>query len=141
MILNDLITRASLRMGSKIERRDRLEESIPADYSHSRFLPRGYRGSVARYLYLLDQLQQLQGFAGAIVDCGVSTGHGALLFLLCSEYVGVERNYCGLDSFEGFPDSTVEDETTPIQGKEFYARPPATVLRVLRDGRIPGATI
>jgi hypothetical protein len=140
-VLNDLIKRAFLYLGLKIERRDPLEESIPADYNHSPFLPRVYRGSLDRYLYFLDQLQKLQGVAGDIVECGVSIGHGALLFLLCSEYLGVERNYYGFDSFEGFPEAVAEDETTPIAGKGFYASPPATVLRVLRDGRIPEETI
>ena len=128
-------------MGLKVERRDPLEESIPADYNHSPFLPRVYRGSLDRYLYFLNQIEKVREVEGDIVECGVSIGHGALLFLLLSEYVGVERTYVGFDSFEGFPDPEAKDEKTPIRGKGFWANPPETVLRVLRDGRVPEKTI
>jgi hypothetical protein len=127
--------------GFKIERPDPLEETIPADYNHSPFLPRVYRGSLDRYLYFLSQLEAIRNIAGDIVECGVSIGHGALLFLLLSEYLGVERTYYGFDSFEGFPDPVAEDEATPITGKEFWASPAATVLRVLKEGRVPEAQI
>lgn len=123
--------------GLKLERRDRLEETIPADYNHSPFLPRVYRGSLDRYLYFLDQLEKVRRIEGDIVECGVSIGHGALLFLLMSEYLGVERTYYGFDSFEGFPSPVARDGVTPITGKDFWASPPETVMRVLRDGRIP----
>ena len=128
-------------VGLKIERRDPLEESIPADYDHSPFLPRISRGSLDRCLYFLNQLEKIRGVEGDIVECGVSIGHGALLFLLLSQYLGVERTYYGFDSFEGFPDPVAQDETTPITGKDFWANPPETVLRVLRDGRVPEKTI
>src|SRR6266567_2397521 len=132
-----LIKRGFRYVGFKVERIDRLEETIPADYNLSPFLPRVYRGSLDRYLYFLNQLETVRNVPGDIVECGVSIGHGALLFLLLSEYLGVERTYYGFDSFEGFPDPVAQDETTPITGKEFWASPPDTVLRVLRDGRVP----
>ena len=136
-MLKGLVKRGFHAAGIKIERRDPLEESIPSDYNHSPFLPRVYRGSLDRYLYCLDQLDKVRAIEGDIVECGVSIGHGALLFLLLSEYLGVERTYYGFDSFEGFPDPVPEDETTPITGKDYWANPPETVLRVLRDGRVP----
>ena len=137
MQVKDLIKRIFYSAGYKIERRSPLEESIPSDYNHSPFLPRVYRGSLDRILYLKDQVERIRNVEGDIVECGVSIGHGALLFLLFSEYVGVPRTYCGYDSFEGFPDPIEKDETTPITGKGFWASPPETVLKVLRDGRIP----
>ena len=140
-MLKDLIKRGFSMVGLKVERRDPLEESIPADYNHSPFLPRVYRGSLDRYLYFLSQVERVRDVEGDIVECGVSIGHGTLLFLLLSEYVGVERNYVGFDSFEGFPDPVVQDEKTPITGKDFWANPPETVLRVLRDGRVSEKTI
>src|SRR5947209_7413068 len=136
-----LIKRGFRYAGFKVERTDPLEGTIPADYNHSPFLPRVYRGSLDRYLYFLNQLETVRDVPGDIVECGVSIGHGALLFLLLSEYLGVERTYYGFDSFEGFPDPLAEDETTPITGKGFWANPPETVLRVLRDGRVPEKTI
>ena len=136
-VFKSWIKRAFRYIGFKIERVDRLEETIPADYNHSPFLPRVYRGSLDRYLYFLDQLEKLKGIDGDIVECGVSIGHGALLFLLMSEYLGVERTYYGFDSFTGFPDPVEKDGVTPIRGRGFWASPSDTVLRVLRDGRIP----
>src|SRR2546425_12273808 len=132
-----LMKRGFRYAGFKVERIDRLEETIPADYNHSPFLPRVYRGSLDRYLYFLDQLETVRNVPGDIVECGVSIGHGALLFLLLSEYLGIERTYYGFDSFEGFPDPVAKDETTPITSKDFWANPPEIVLRVLRDGRVP----
>lgn len=140
-MFKDLIKRGFRYAGLKIERRDPLEETIPADYNHSPFLPRVYRGSLDRYLYFLNQLERISGIEGDIVECGVSIGHGALLFLLLSEYLGIERTYFGFDSFAGFPDPVEMDEVTPITGRDFWASPPETVLRVLRDGRIPDDTI
>jgi hypothetical protein len=86
-------------------------------------------------------LEQVRNVDGDIVECGVSIGHGALLFTLLSDYMRRPRTYYGFDSFEGFPDPTPKDEMTPITGKGFWANPPDTVLRTLRDGRVPEETI
>jgi O-methyltransferase len=136
-MLNAAFKHIAHHLGYKIERRDALEESIPADYNHSPFLPRVYRGSLDRIMYFRDQLERVATVEGDIVECGVSIGHGALLFLLLSEYIGVERTYYGFDSFEGFPAPVEKDEKTPITGRDFWANPPETVMKVLRDGRIP----
>lgn len=131
------LIKQSLRLaGYKLEKIDPLEESIPADYNHSPFLPRVYRGALDRYLYFKDMVEKVQGVEGDIVECGVSLGYGALLFTLFSDYLGKPRTYYGFDSFEGFPDPVEKDEVTPITGKGFWANPPDTVLRVLRDGRL-----
>ncbi len=122
------------RLGYKIEKIDPLEESIPGDYNHSPFLPRVYRGALDRYLYFKDMLERVQGVEGDIVECGVSLGHGALLFTLFSDYIGKPRVYYGFDSFEGFPEPVAKDEMTPITGRGFWASPPETVLKVLQDG-------
>jgi len=129
------------RAGFTIERRDPLLESIPAEYCRSPFLPLVYRGSLHRYLYFLDQVQRVRDLEGDIVECGVSIGHGALLFQLLSEYVKRPRVYWGFDSFEGFPEPAEKDEVTPITGKGFWASPPEAVLRTLRDGRLPEEVI
>src|SRR5688500_15620888 len=127
-MLKQWIKRGFHLAGLKVERRDRLEETIPADYNHSAFLPRVYRGSLHRYLYFLDQLDKVKHLEGDIAECGVSIGHGALLFLLISEYLGVERTYYGFDSFEGFPAPVAEDGHTPIRGEDYWANPSDTVL-------------
>lgn len=141
ILLKSWIRRAFRYAGLKIERRDPLEERIPADYNHSPFLPRVYRGSLDRYLYFLDRLERVKGVDGDIVECGVSIGHGAPLFLLIGEYLGVERTYYSFDSFTGFPDPVAQDGVTPIKRRGFRASPTSTVLKVLRDGRIPEGKI
>ncbi len=135
-MLKQLVKRGFHHAGFKIQRRDPLEETIPADYNHSPFLPRVSRGSLDRIMYFRDQLERVKDIEGDIVECGVSIGHGALLLLLLSDFIGVERTYYGFDSFEGFPNAGEQDETTPITGKGFYANPPQTVMKVLTDGRV-----
>ena len=136
MSIKSPIRRILRTLGYTIKKIDLLEESIPADYNHSPFLPRVYRGALDRYLYLKDMLEKSQNIEGDIVECGVSIGHGALLFTLLSDYIGKPRTYYGFDSFEGFPNPIDKDENTPIKGKGFWASPPEAVLKVLRDGRI-----
>lgn len=136
MPFKSAIKRSLHALGYKIEKIDPLEESIPADYNHSPFLPRVYRGALDRYLYFKDMVEQVQEVDGDIVECGVSIGYGALLFTLFSDYIGRPRIYYGFDSFEGFPDPVEKDETTPIKGKGFWATPPDTVLKVLHDGQL-----
>lgn len=131
------IKSALRRFGYKLERIDPLEESIPADYNHSPFLPRIYRGALDRYLYFKDMVESVGDVEGDVVECGVSIGHGALLFSLFGEYFGKRRTYYGFDSFEGFPDPIDKDEKTPITGPGFWANPPETVMKVLTDGRLP----
>lgn len=136
MSLKTIARRALRSLGYKIEKIDPLEESIPDGYNHSPFLPRVYRGALDRYLYFKDMVECVRTVEGDIVECGVSIGHGALLFTLFSDYIGTPRMYHGFDSFEGFPDPVEKDEVTPIKGKGFWANPPDTVLKVLRDGRL-----
>jgi hypothetical protein len=37
-------------------------------------------------------VEKVQGVEGDIVECGVSIGHGALLFILFSDYIGKPRS-------------------------------------------------
>src|SRR5262249_1221250 len=87
-------------------------------------------------MYFRDQLERVRNVDGDIVECGVSIGHGTLLFLLLSDFIGVERTYYGFDSFEGFPDAVAKDGSTPITSKGFYASPAETVMKEVRDGRV-----
>jgi hypothetical protein len=141
MLLKSTTKRVLRHFGYKIEKIDVLEESIPADYNHSPFLPRIYRGSMDRWLYLKDMVEAVKAVEGDIVECGVSIGHGALLFTLMSDYIGRPRTYYGFDSFEGFPSPVEKDETTPIPGKGFWANPQETVLKVLKEGRLSDEVI
>jgi hypothetical protein len=135
-MLKSLVKSAFRSAGLDVHRRDPLEEAIPPDYDRSAFLPRMSRTILYRTMYFRDQLERVKRVEGDIVECGVSIGHGALLFLLLGEYMEVERTYYGFDSFEGFPPPVAEDGVTPIKGPGLYASPPDVVLRVLKDGKI-----
>jgi hypothetical protein len=140
-MLKSLVKKAFRGAGLDVRRRDPLEEAIPPAYNRSPFLPRVSRATLYRMMYFRDQLERVKHLDGDIVECGVSIGHGALLFLLLSEFVGVARTYYGFDSFEGFPPPLEKDGITPIKGPGLYASPPELVLQVLKDGRIPDEVI
>lgn len=136
MSINSAIKQTPRNLGYRIEKSDPVEDSIPADYSHSPFLPRMYRGARDRYLNFKDMVEKVKPVEGDIVECGVSIGHGALPFTSLSDYMGKPRIYFRFDSFESFPHPVAKDETTPIKGKGFSASPPDTVLNVLGNGRV-----
>ncbi len=140
-MLKTLVKKAFRAANLKVEWRDKLAESIPPGYHQSPFLPRIYRGQIEKLMYWRDQIERIKDVEGDIVECGVSIGHGTLLFLLLNEFVGVERTYYGFDSFEGFPNPVEKDEVTPIEGERFWASPPEIVMKTLRDGRIPEEVI
>ena len=111
-MLRNLLKSTLRRAGYKIEKLDPLEESIPADYNRSPFLPCIYRGYLNRVPYFKNQLERIKGVEGHIVECGVSIRHGALLLTLLSEIVGIERTYYGFDPFKNFPEPVEKDEVT-----------------------------
>lgn len=122
--------------GYEINTRDPLVEQIPGDYTTSPFLPTIRKGIIHKLFYYEDIFSRASELPGDIVECGVSIGQGALTFLLLCDYCGIERDYFGFDSFEGFPSPQLQDGLTPIKGTRFYANPPEAVLRTLKDGGI-----
>lgn len=86
MPFKSIVKRSLRQLGYKIEKIDALEESVPADYNHSPFLPQVYRGALDRYLYSKDMVKKVQDVDGDIVECSVSPSHGALLHLDCDLY-------------------------------------------------------
>ena len=66
---------------------------------------------VSRFMYLQHVFKQISHLDGDIVECGVGRGRS---FLYLSYLVHTEkknRMLWGFDSFEGFPEPTVEDES------------------------------
>ncbi len=68
MTLKNLVKWSLGKLGYTIEKIDPLVESIPADYNHSPFLPRVYRGALDRYLYFKDMVERVQAVDGDIVE-------------------------------------------------------------------------
>lgn len=134
-MVNQFLKRFARLLGVTIQRRDALLESIPANYETSPYLPRVYRQSAERLLYFNEMTKRAVEVDGDVVECGTSIGHGLLYFMLLSEIAGVERDFYGFDSFEGFPAPTEADRGTHAYAG-YYANSPEIVLRVLRDGRV-----
>jgi hypothetical protein len=131
-------------LGVTVERRDDLVEAIPPVYRQSPFLPAIYRRSLGRILHFKEMLERVAGVDGDLVECGVSIGHGLLLFLLLGELIAVNRRVYGFDSFEGFPECTVPDTRTDgsfyVQQGDYRTSIPM-VERVLRDGQVSDEVI
>lgn len=89
-----------------------------------------------RFHYLGRMFQKISSVAGDIVECGVFQG-GRLLMLTYftfEEQKTPPRLIWGFDSFQGFPEPTVEDASYRKTKKgEFGETTVRTVLRFLRD--------
>ena len=138
-MLSKVIKTCFRSLGLTVERRDRLAEQIPANYLRSPFLPKVYRQTLERILYFDEMVRRSNGLDGDMVECGVSIGHGMLLFALLHEIRGIDRRFIGLDSFAGFPAPTREDAGTHAY-EGYYSTAPEIVTRVLEDGRISEET-
>ncbi len=137
-MIRTLAKRVLSQAGWSLTRREPLLDFVPATYEQSPFLPRVYRQSLERILRFRQYVEAVQNTPGAVVECGVSLGHGLLYWILLSEGTGPEREFYGFDSFSGFPSPTPEDGAASrriVDG--FYASPEEVVWRVLREGGVP----
>ena len=139
-MLKRLVKSSFRALGLEAQWRDPLAEQIPAGYPRSPFLPRVTRINLRELHYKHQRLQQAAHVEGDLVECGVSIGHGMLVWILTSELIGKPRRYFGFDSFEGFPEPTVSDAGTSLQQGD-YATPPEIVHKVLRDGGVDDCVI
>ncbi|MBW8039164.1 MAG: hypothetical protein FVQ85_04100 [Planctomycetes bacterium] len=65
---------------------------------------------VKRTVYFYDLLQKIKGIKGEIVECGVGWGRSLFLLSALSGLYDTQRHIYGFDSFQGFPEPTIEDE-------------------------------
>ena len=129
-----LVKRAFLAAGLTVERRDPMVEAIPAAYYRSRILPPVIPTVIKKILSFNHVIERTRDVDGALVECGVSIGHGLLVWSLLHDHYGLTRPMTGFDSFEGFPVSAREDARDIPRG--FYATPMELVRRMLREGRV-----
>lgn len=75
------------------------------------------------FLYVADMFTGIP--AGDVVECGVGKARTLLYFGFLIEREGAQRNLWGFDSFEGFPEPTVEDTSSrnPKKGEWAYLTP------------------
>jgi len=63
-----------------------------------------------RVVCFYDLLQKIEGIKGDIVECGVGWGRSLFLLSVLSGLFDTQRHIYGFDSFQGFPEPTIEDE-------------------------------
>lgn len=139
-ILKQIIKKGFSSVGLKVEWRDPMEELIPQGYHRSPFIPKVYRQTVGMVPYFSHMLDRVEGIEGDVVECGVSLGHGLMVFMLIESSEKRVREFHGFDSFEGFPDNVEHDrmgDGTFCISEGDYSTPPDLVLRTLSDGRVP----
>ena len=89
--------------------------------------------NVARFLYYRRVLKLVDHLDGTIVECGV--GHGfslvSLLSVMLSE--GPKRAVWGFDSFEGFPEPSIQDVSARKVTKGHYHVPIDIIKDLLHD--------
>ncbi len=96
MSVNELAKKIAKRYGISIQRR---YAAINFNYKHA-----------ARFLYFKRCYDMIRDLEGDIAECGVGRGESLLMLaFLIKESGGGRRHLYGFDSFEGFPEPTIED--------------------------------
>ena len=95
-------------------------------------------------VYFKEVYDLIKDLDGDIVECGV--GHGHSLYKLCmlSTYEGKGRKITACDSFEGFPEPTVEDHCakTAKKGQWKGVATPASIRQlILEEGKLDAAEL
>ena len=83
---------------------------------------------------MFDRILHLQG---DIIECGVGKGRSFFFLASLIDNEGKERNLWGFDSFEGFPQPTIEDTSprNPQKG-EWKKSTPEDIFYILKKGGI-----
>ncbi|MBU4376237.1 MAG: TylF/MycF family methyltransferase [Candidatus Omnitrophica bacterium] len=105
--------------------------------------------NIGHVVYWYDFFKMTKSISGDIVECGVGRGR-SLLILSALNYLfdkveGGQRDIYGYDSFEGFPEPTIEDESYRNPKKGEWSHSPSGkykytvdfIERVLFNGGIP----
>ena len=73
--------------------------------------------NVSRLLYYQNLFEKTKTIPGDIVECGVGLGRSLLSLALLVKITNDERNLWGFDSFEGFPEPSLIDMSSPRKPK------------------------
>lgn len=82
--------------------------------------------TLTRIFYLKELYNKIKNIDGDVVECGVAYGGSFLILGALAKQEGRGRRIYGLDSFEGFPEPTIEDKNE---------------YRVIRKGKYGDASI
>lgn len=91
-----------------------------------------------KVLYFGKMYEMIKGVEGDIVECGVGYSRTFQILCLLANEEGKKRDVRGFDSFEGFPEPTVEDTSSrnPKKG-EWKVMTRDQVYKILHIIRIP----
>ena len=106
-------------------------------------------GNIGNVIYWLKFFEMTKNVPGDIVECGI--GRGRSLIILCAlnyffeKNEGGQRRIFGYDSFEGFPEPTIEDRSFRDHKKGDWSKSPTGkdvyteefVKKVLTEAKIP----
>lgn len=77
--------------------------------------------ALTRIFYLKELYDKIKNIEGDVVECGIAYGGSFLILGALAKHEGRGRRLYGLDSFEGFPDPTIEDKNEyKVIGKGKY---------------------
>jgi hypothetical protein len=106
-------------------------------------------GNIGNVIYWWKFFELTKDISGDIVECGIGRGRSMLVIsainALLEKHEGGQRQIYGYDSFEGFPEPTMEDDSYRKPKKGEWAHSPSGkyqynqtfIQQVLHSGNIP----
>ena len=86
-------------------------------------------GNIGRVMYWQNFFNMIKGVEGDIVECGIGRGRSLLIIAAINSMLvekdGGQRQIFGYDSFEGFPEPTVEDMSPRNPQKGEWSKSPS----------------
>lgn len=138
--MKSLVKKLFRGLGLKVEKLDPEVEAIPREQHASPFIPKVYRETIGIVPFYTHMLDAAAGVPGAVVECGVLTGHSLLYMILLDLVSGRRRKYFAFDVFGEYLPNTDqkrmrEHGVWAVDGYETVSL--SIVKRTLRDGRVP----
>jgi hypothetical protein len=104
------------------------------------FLIKANYWQIKRLLYFKRLLDLVNSVDGDVVECGIGKGESFYLLCALTELDLKSRNIWGFDSFEGFPEPSVEDASPRAPQKGDWKEDTIKIddiYEMLQEGRIP----
>ncbi len=90
--------------------------------------------NATRFLYFYEHMRTIQGITGDIVECGVGWGRSMLAISIAMQALNEKRMIYGFDSFEGFPEPTIEDLPGKAKRGHYKTRQDSVFKHFLNSG-------
>lgn len=79
-------------------------------------------------------MRAIQGITGDVVECGVGWGRSVLALSIAMQALNQKRVIHGFDSFEGFPEPTIEDLPGKAKRGHYKTRQASVIKHLLNSG-------